>query len=99
MSTFRTEAEFQSAVCALARKLGCSVFHPQNVKRSEPGFPDLTILGKNGLLFRELKTEEGRLRPEQADWLAKFEKAGIDATVWRPSDWPVRVTAELKAIA
>jgi hypothetical protein len=99
MTTFRTEAEFQSAICALARRMGCVVFHPKDVRRSEPGFPDLTILGDNGLLFREIKTEEGRLRPEQADWLAKFDKANIDAAVWRPSDWPERVTAELRAIA
>jgi hypothetical protein len=96
--SFRTEAEFQSAVCELARKLGCLVFHPKNVRRSEPGFPDLVIAGNRAFLFRELKTNEGRLRPEQADWIAKLTAAKADVGVWRPSDWD-RVVAELKAIA
>lgn len=97
--SFRSEAEFQSAVCSLARKLGCLVFHPQNVKRSVAGFPDLTIVGGSGFMFRELKKDDGRLSPEQHEWLNKLTNAKADAAVWRPSDWPERVTAELRAIA
>lgn len=96
---FRTEAEFQAAVCKLARTLGCLVFHPVQARRSEPGMPDLTIVGDNGFLMRELKREDGRLRPEQVEWLDKLTAANVDAAVWRPSDWPDRITAELKAIA
>jgi hypothetical protein len=103
---FTLESEFQSAVCDLARKLGCLVFHPQNVKRSVPGFPDLTICGREApegappnVLFRELKMPAGRVSDRQAEWIAKLDKAGADVAVWRPEDWPDRIAAELKAIA
>lgn len=106
MSSFRLESEFQSAVCELARKLGCLVFHPQNVKRSVPGFPDLTICGREApvgappnVLFRELKMPDGRVSDKQAEWIAKLEAANADVDVWRPEDWPERITAELRAIA
>ena len=97
--TFRSESEFQAAVCSLARGLGCKVFHPVNVKRSEPGMPDLTIVGDRGFLMRELKTQTGRIRPEQDEWITKLAKAGVDVDVWRPSDWPERITNELRSIA
>ena len=96
---FRNESEFQAAVCTLARRLGCLVFHPVNVRRSEPGMPDLTIVGDRGFLMRELKTETGRIRPEQQVWLDKLTAAKVDADVWRPSDWPERITNELRSIA
>jgi hypothetical protein len=97
---FTSESEFQAAVCELARRgFGLHVFHPVNVRRSVAGFPDLTILGDRGLLFRELKTEKGRISEEQQEWLDKFARAGIDAAVWRPSDWPQRISNELKGIS
>ena len=99
MSAFDLESHYQSAICTLARKLGCLVFHPQNVKKSVAGFPDLTIVGKRGFIFREVKLQDGRVSPAQREWLDKFTAAGADADVWRPSDWPERVTAELRAIA
>ena len=106
MSDFSLESEFQSAVCELARKLGCLVFHPQNVKRSVPGFPDLTICGRPApdgaapnVLFRELKMPKGVVSGEQQKWLDKLTAANADAAVWRPEDWPERITAELRAIA
>jgi hypothetical protein len=98
-SPFSRERDFQRAVCALAKTLGCIVYHTHDSRRSEPGFPDLVIVGRRGFMFREMKTEKGYLRPEQALWLAKLATAHADADVWRPSDWPERVTAELRAIA
>lgn len=97
--TFRNESEFQAAVCQLARALGCKVFHPVNVKRSEPGFPDLVIAGERAFMFRELKQQTGRISPEQHEWIDKLTAAKADVAVWRPSDWPDRIATELKAIA
>jgi hypothetical protein len=98
-SPFARERDFQRAVCALAKTLGCIVYHTHDSRRSEPGFPDLVIVGRKGFAFRELKTNGGRLSPEQQVWLDKLTAAKADADVWRPSDWPERVTAELRAIA
>ena len=95
---FPSEAAFQSTVIDLAKRLGLLVYHPRNSRRDEPGFPDLVIVGTRGHLFRELKTEKGRIRPEQDQWLGRLARSGADAGIWRPSDWPHHIHAELKEI-
>ena len=97
--TFRTEREFQNAVCTAARALGLLVYHTHDSRRSEPGFPDLVIVGARGFIFRELKTDKGRMRPEQVAWIERLQLARADADVWRPSHWPTQVMAELREIA
>lgn len=63
------------------------------------GYPDLTIVGPAGVLFRELKTEVGRLSPEQREWLADLTAAGADAGVWRPRDLECgTIELELRAL-
>jgi hypothetical protein len=34
----------------------------------------------------ELKTETGRVSPEQQQWLALLDAAGVETHLWRPSD-------------
>lgn len=58
------------------------------------GWPDLVLckdrsdLGMPGLLlFRELKGDGDRLRPEQAAWIARLQAARQDAKVWTAKDW------------
>lgn len=64
------------------------------------GWPDWTIVGPGGILFRELKSETGKPSPEQVVWLEKLRAAGGDADVWRPADWRSgRVQDELLACA
>lgn len=96
---FNRERDLQAAVCKLARHLGCLVYHTHDSRRSEPGFPDLVIVGRKGLMFRELKTRAGVLSEPQRVWLGKLSAAEADAAVWRPADWPERITAELRTIA
>lgn len=62
---------------------------------SPPGFPDLVIMqGLNDprrparLIFAELKSDTGRLRVPQHDWLRGLQRIpGIEVYVWRPDDW------------
>lgn len=95
-----TEAEFQSAVIDLAHVHGWRVAHfrpaqTQSGRWLTPvaadgkGFPDLVLAHpKRGVLFRELKTDDGRLSKWQRQWLYDLRQAGADAAVWRPCDWP-----------
>ena len=87
------EADWQATVVAAARYLGWLVWHPYDARRSAAGYPDLTLVrpGGNGtarLVFLELKTERGRVRPEQQVWLdALSQVPGVVAMVARPSQW------------
>jgi len=93
-----TEAGFQRAVIELATLLGWRVFHVYDSRRSEAGYPDLTLVrdghGERGettpsrLIFAELKTDRGRVRPAQREWLAALAGVpGVLACVWRPRDF------------
>lgn len=69
-----------------ARVLGLRCYHTHDSRRSEPGFPDVVLVGRHGVLWRELKTHTGRLTRDQQDWIDRLHIAGQDAAVWRPSD-------------
>lgn len=96
-----TEADLQRAVIDIIRWLGLHYFHDNDSRRNRAGFPDLVVAGSQGFLFRELKTETGRLRPEQLDWISRLTQGGADVGIWRPSDLQPeggRIRAELEAI-
>jgi hypothetical protein len=63
------------------------------------GFPDCVILGRGGVLWRELKSARGKVSVEQREWMDALRRAGQDVAVWRPADWPDRIRAELEALA
>ncbi len=50
---------------------GWRLYHTRDSRRSPAGFPDLVLVsrGRGRLLFVELKSDTGRVRPEQAEWL------------------------------
>jgi hypothetical protein len=93
-----TERELLDAVRQACRWSGLLTFHAYDARRSEAGYPDLCICGPHGLLFRELKTERGRVTQAQREWLDMLTEAGADADVWRPGDWPDRVLDEIHGI-
>lgn len=73
-------------------------FHPRIMYRTEPGWPDLTLIRRRDrrLLWAELKREKGQLTPRQElvlDLLRSLETPPgsglrVEVFVWRPSDWP-----------
>lgn len=103
---FNSEATFQRTVCEAARLAGWKVAHfPASLSvrgrhmtataYDAAGYPDLTLAHPDlGLMFREVKTDTGELRPTQRDWLCLLHAAGADAGVWRPQDWQ-RILLEL----
>ena len=84
-----SEAEWQAQVIRLAISNGWQTHHHFDSRRSSPGWPDLALVHPTRCLFllAEIKTETGRVKPEQEQWLAWLTAAGVDARLWRPSDW------------
>lgn len=82
-----TEKEFQNQVVELASLRGWRWYHTHDSRRSNAGFPDLTLVRGDRLLFVELKTERGRLSPEQFAWLEALNETPAEIHIFRPSDW------------
>jgi hypothetical protein len=84
-----SEKQFQAVVVASAQRHGWLVYHTYDSRRSEPGYPDLHLVHVRAgqSVFRELKTETGRLSAQQTLWLGALNAVGVDADVWRPMDW------------
>ena len=81
-----SEADFRGWVLHLAALYGWTVYYvPDSRWCSCPGFPDLTLRRSGKVLFRELKTETGRLSREQEMWLGDLRACGCDVGVWRPA--------------
>lgn len=80
-----SEAEFQRQVCQLASLYGFRWYHTHDSRRSPAGFPDLVLVHPaRGVVYAELKSEKGVIRPEQAEWHELLTKAGQRVYVWRP---------------
>jgi len=86
-----SEAEFQNWVLEQAGEYGWMRWHTMLAKYVpkgrdkqpliDKGFPDLVLAKGEKLIFAELKTEKGRVRPEQKQWLDL-----LDGVIWRPRD-------------
>lgn len=97
-----TEKEFQSAVIDFARFCNWRVAHfrPAQtvhgwrtpVQGDGKGYPDLTLVRGERLLFVELKGEKGKVSVEQQDWLDALKGTGVEVYLWRPSDWDTIAT-------
>jgi len=61
------EKQFQAEVIDIAKQIGWLLYHTYDSRQCEPGFPDL-VLVRDRVMFRELKTEKGKLTLAQIDW-------------------------------
>jgi hypothetical protein len=89
-----SEKLFQDNVKRIARMAGWQIFHatPKQVRpgvmvSDGPGFPDLVLVSTigRGIIYAELKTEQGRLSPIQKQWGQNILANGGEYYVWRPS--------------
>lgn len=100
MSEDRGPDSLDAHVRRLLRDLGLRGYHTHDSRRSHGGYPDWTVAGIGGVLFRELKTQRGKVSREQQAWLDALAAAGQDAGVWRPMDLlSGRIARELAAIS
>lgn len=70
----------------------------RRVRGNRRGRLDLFLVGRRGVLWRELKTQTGTLSFAETSWILRLREAGADAGVWRPEDWPGRIDFELRSI-
>ncbi len=83
-----SERDFQAQILDLARLAGWRAYHTFDSRRSQKGFPDLCLVRPPVVLFVELKSEDGKLRPEQREWLEALSRCeGVEARLWRPPDF------------
>ena len=86
------EAPFQGLILDIAGYLHWEHYHTLDSRGSDPGWPDLVLARRTGLytariIFREVKTEKGRVSEAQARWGRLLLAAGFDWKIYRPSDW------------
>lgn len=93
-----SEAAFQQQVTHLAKLRGWLVAHFRVAQNSKgrwrtpvagdgAGFPDL-VLVRDRVIFAELKSEKGRTSAAQDEWMSSLLKAGAEAYLWRPRNFP-----------
>jgi hypothetical protein len=95
-----SEAAWQTCVVDLARLYRWTVIHSADSRRQVigrdgtaqlvgddgmAGFPDLMLI-RERVVFVELKTATGRLRPAQHRILTSLRRAGQEVYLWRPDD-------------
>ena len=105
-----SEAAFQSAVLDFAGLNGWKAMHMADSRREvvrkktgarlfvgdrlARGWPDLTLVRGGVMVLAELKSERGRLSPEQREWLDALRIVAAAAPgvvlvrVWTPASWP-----------
>ena len=88
-----SEAQWQQRITDTCDLLGLKWHHETDSRRSRKGFPDLVIAGPGGLIFAELKSQKGKVRAEQEEWIGALLTSGARAYIWRPQDWPLVVQA------
>jgi len=82
-----SEEDFMRSVIQIASDCAWSVYHTRDSRRSQAGFPDLTLVRSGQILFAELKSQKGRIKKEQQEWLDRLRENGhVDVYLWRPSD-------------
>jgi len=83
-----TEKKFLQQVRDLASLCGWLTYHTYDSRRSPEGFPDLVLVRGDRIIFAELKSEKGSVRPEQRMWLDALEKVcKVEVYLWRPHNW------------
>lgn len=90
-----TEAALQRAVLDTAALYGWDHMHHADSRRAHAGWPDLVLCRPPRCLFVELKTDRGRVRPDQRRWLQQLAACGLEVGLWRPADLRDRIPAHL----
>lgn len=90
-----SEEEFQRNVINLAHSLGWTVMHCRRARTTKgwrtawaadgTGYPDL-VLYRDRIIHVEVKSESGKMGPDQENWRDRIQAAGGEWYLWRPAD-------------
>ena len=79
------EDEWRPLVQCYATQQGWKHYHTYDSRRSPEGYVDLTLI-RERIVFVELKTNTGILRPSQRAWRDAIQNAGGEWYLFRPRD-------------
>lgn len=101
-----SEAQLEEHVRRICKDAGVVRVHHRVSAMTTPGWPDDVLIGPGGILFRELKRQDGRVTAEQAAMHAALAEAGADVAVWRPEHlisgdiaWQITAISRLGPVA
>lgn len=81
------EDQFLREVISVAHDHGVLVHHCYDSRKCYMGgLPDLVLVGKNSILFAELKTDYTDLSTSQVLWKYRITAARGQHVVWHPGD-------------
>jgi len=85
-----SEKAFAAQVVQFAKLCGWRVYRTWLPIHSPAGFPDLVLVRGREALFVELKSEKGKLKPAQEQWLNALQHVEtVNAFCWKPDHWPL----------
>jgi len=87
---FHDRATNQRTTCAgcKARLLCANCQRPARVVRNTAGMLDLILIRRPRVIWAELKSDRGKLTPDQLTVFCELRASGQEAYVWRPKDFP-----------
>ena len=82
-----TETELFEEVRKLSKLFAFFLYHTYDSRRSGSGFLDLVLVKPPRVIFAELKSERGRMTPEQQRLFDLLSQCpGVEVYLWRPRD-------------
>lgn len=83
-----TERDLREQVRDLCKLFGWKMYFTWRSIHSPKGMLDLLLTNRERkrVIFAELKTEKGKLTPEQQETFDDLEECGQEVYVWRPAD-------------
>jgi hypothetical protein len=82
------EKALQEAVRRLALDTGWMYYHVRDSRKSPAGYPDVTLVRGDRLLFAELKRPGKRPTEAQQQWLDALARVTqVSTFLWTPDEW------------
>ena len=83
-----SEKDFQNQIIKLATICGWKVHRNWTEMHSPKGWPDIVAARLSRLIIAELKSDKGKVTPEQQEWLDLLYGTGkVEVFVWRPNNF------------